>query len=243
MDIFSRRTFLAKASVIAAAAPILNALFGRTALAADESQTPKAGAAWYARGVVIDPCSCEVACPCQFGNAPTAGYCHAVMSWHVDRGRFGDVVLDGLNAAMSFDSPGHVAKGNWKIGLYIDQRADARQREALTEIFSGRAGGPLAVFAGPLVGERLGVKAVPMQYEATGKRRRMVIPALAEVDVVAIEGRGGADVTITNLPVSQHTSEARVVAKSTRLMYRDYGSNWEIAGKNATYSNFVYFPA
>ena len=243
MDSVTRRSFLTKAGIIAAAAPILDALFGKNALAADERQTPKPGAAWYARGVVIDPCSCEVTCPCQFGNAPTSGFCHAVMSWHIEAGRFGDVVLDGLNAAMSFDSPGHVGKGNWKIGLYIDQRADAPQREALTEIFSGRAGGPIAFLAGSLVGERLGVKVVPIQYEATGKRRRMVIPALAEVDVVAIEGRGGADVTIANLSVSQHTSETRVVAKSTRLMYRDYGSSWEIAGKNATYSNFVYFPA
>ena len=243
MDIFSRRRFLAKAGILTAAAPILDALFGRTALAADEKQAPKPGAAWYARGVVIDPCNCEVTCPCQFGNAPTAGYCHDVMSWHIDSGRFGDVALDGLNAAVSFDTPGPVAKGNWKIGLYIDQRADAPQREALTAIFSGKAGGPLAFFAGPLVGERLGVKAVPMEYEATGKRRRMVIPGLAEVDVVAIEGRGGADVTISNLRVSLHTSESRVVAKSTRLMYSDYGSNWELSGKNATYSNFIYFPA
>ena len=240
MDIFSRRSFLTTASVITAVAPVLNALLGRTVLAADDTQAPKPGAAWNVSGTIAEACSCEVMCPCTFANDPSAGYCDALLGWHVDSGKLGDVVLDGLNVVMSFYSPGNVTKGNWKIGLYVDQRANQQQREALTTIFSGKVGGPLAVFAGPLVGERLGVKAVPIAYEASGKRHKMTIPGLSEHEIVAVEGRGGADVTINNLPVGQHTSNARVVAKSTVLKYRDHGLNWALSGKNGFYSTFAY---
>ena len=179
-------------------------------------------------------------CPCTFANDPSAGYCDALLGWHVDSGKFGEVGLDGLNVVMSFYSPGNVTKGNWKIGLYVDQRASQQQREALTAIFSGKAGGQLAVFAGPLVAERLGVKAVPIEYEGTGKRRKMTMPGLSEHEIFAVEGRNGADITINNLPVSQHTSNARVVAKSTVFKYDDHGLSWALSGKNGFYSTFAY---
>jgi len=36
-------------------------------------------------------------CPCTFAQPPTFGRCDGVLAWHVRDGRFGDVVLDGLN--------------------------------------------------------------------------------------------------------------------------------------------------
>jgi hypothetical protein len=240
MDISSRRRFLTTASVFTAGTSIVNALLGRTVLAADDTEAPKPGATWSVSGTIAEACSCDVMCPCTFASDPSAGYCDALIGWHVDSGKLGDVALDGLNVVLSFYSPGNVTKGNWKIGLYVDQRASPQQREALTAIFSGKVGGPLAVFAGPLVGERLGVKAVPIEYESSGKRRKMTIPGLSEYEIVAVEGRGGSDVTINNLPVSQHTSNARVVAKSTALKYNDHGVNWALSGKNGFYSTFAY---
>lgn len=237
-QISRRRRSLTGAGAIAAAAPILNALFGKAAHAAEEGQ-----AAWYVRGTVIEGCSCEVACPCAFGNAPTAGHCSAVVGWHVSSGRFGVVALDGFNVVMSFHSPGHTAKGNWKLGWYVDQRATPQQREALTAIFSGKAGGPLAFLSGQLVAERLGVKAARIEYEGAGKRHRMTVSGLGELDITAIEGKGGGEVTIGNLPIAFHTSEERVVAKSSRLTYRDFGFDWNITGKNGNYSDFLYVPS
>jgi hypothetical protein len=240
MDILSRRRFLGTASVITAGATIVNTLLGRTVLAADDSQAPKPGAAWKVRGTIAEACSCDVMCPCTFANNPSAGYCDALIGWHVDSGNFGGVVLDGLNVVLSFYSPDNVTKGNWKIGLYVDQRASPQQREALTSIFSGNAGGPLAVFAGPLVAERFGVKAVPIEYDASGKRHKMTIPGLSEHEIVAVEGRDGSDVTINNLNPSHHTGNYRVVAKSNVFKYNDHGLNWALSGKNGFYSTFVY---
>ena len=38
-------------------------------------------------------------------------------------------------------TPGNMAAKDWTAVLYLDERADPTQREALTAIFSGQAGG------------------------------------------------------------------------------------------------------
>jgi hypothetical protein len=58
-------------------------------------------------------------------------------------------------------------------------RASHEQAEALGKIFSGQAGGHLAAF-GPLIGEVLGVKAVPIEYHAEGNKRSVWIDTVTE---------------------------------------------------------------
>ena len=53
-------------------------------------------------------------------------------------------------------SPGHMLQVKWKVALYVDEQANQGQQDALTQIFSGQAGGHLAGLA-PLIGEVLGV--------------------------------------------------------------------------------------
>ena len=50
------------------------------------------------------------------------------------------------------------------MGLFIDERADGRQREALQAIFAGHAGGWPATFA-TNIGEFRGVEFVPITFE------------------------------------------------------------------------------
>ena len=46
---------------------------------------------------------------------------------------------------------------NWSVGLIADERGSAEQRDAITAIASGAAGGPMAAFSG-LIGTFLGVQ-------------------------------------------------------------------------------------
>jgi hypothetical protein len=59
----------------------------------------------------------------------------------IDRGRYGEVALDGLNVALAVHWPGPMVEGNGSVGAYIDQRADDKQTEALGAIFTGAAAG------------------------------------------------------------------------------------------------------
>ena len=86
---------------------------------------------WSLSGSYFESCNCEVACPCVFMSPPTSGECTVLLAWHIDRGSFGDVSLNGLNVALAAYSPGHMLKVKWDVGLYLDEKASPAQREAL----------------------------------------------------------------------------------------------------------------
>ena len=194
---------------------------------------------WNVSGTYFEACNCDVACPCVFLSPPTTGECKVLVGWHIDEGSFGDVALGGLNVVLYVHTPGNMVEGNWKAALYIDEGADDAQKGALTQIFAGQAGGHPAVLAS-LIGEVLGVKNVPIEYSAEGKRRSLRIPNVAEAEIEAIEGQGGAEVTLNNHPLAVAPGQTVLVAKSKRVSYNDYGLQLEVSEKNGFYSPFKY---
>jgi hypothetical protein len=89
-----------------------------------------------------------------------------MLAWHVRQGHFGEVQLDDLNLLALAAFEGNVWAGDATVamGLFIDESADGRQREALQRIFAGEAGGWPAQFAA-LVGEFRGIEFVPITFE------------------------------------------------------------------------------
>jgi hypothetical protein len=41
---------------------------------------------WHITGDWFDNCSCAVACPCTFAQAPDNGFCESVLFWHIRQG-------------------------------------------------------------------------------------------------------------------------------------------------------------
>jgi hypothetical protein len=50
---------------------------------------------WHVVGDWFDICSCDIPCPCEFAQAPTNNACQGMLAWHIRKGRYGDVRLDG----------------------------------------------------------------------------------------------------------------------------------------------------
>jgi len=194
---------------------------------------------WKVSGSYFETCNCEVACPCIFVSPPTNGDCTALLAWHIDQGSFGDVKLDGLNAVLAVNSPGHMMDGKWKVALYLDEQANQSQQDALAQIFSGQAGGHLANL-GPLIGEVLGAKTAPIEYHAEGKRRSMSVGEIAAAEIEGIPGQDGSDVTVASAPFAAVPGVSFVVAKSKQARFSDYGLQWELSNKNGFFSPFTY---
>ena len=205
--------------------------------------TVSAGTSWKVEGDYFEACNCESICPCIFLNDPSHGDCKLAIAWHIERGHFGSTRLDGLNAVGIFYTPGNMVKGpKWRAALYLDQRASQDQAEALGKIFSGQAGGFLANVAA-LIGEVVGVRAVPIEFAVDGKRRRLRIPGVLQLD---IEGVTGADPNreslVTNPALYGAMGSDPVIAHSTKYAYQDHGMVWDNSGKNSFYSRFTYAP-
>jgi hypothetical protein len=121
---------------------------------------------WRASGDWFDVCKCKIPCPCEFAQEPTFGDCEGILAYHISKGNYGDTSLDELNALAIGAFEGNIWAGNTKVkmGLFIDERADEKQREALHMIFSGRAGGFMAEFA-KLIGEMKGIDFAPIRFK------------------------------------------------------------------------------
>ena len=194
---------------------------------------------WKIAGSYFEACNCNVACQCVFLSPPTSGDCTALLAWHIDQGRFGEVNLDGFNTALAVYSPGHMQEVKWKVALYVDERANQDQRDALTQIFSGQAGGHLAGVV-PLIGEVLGVKAAPIEYRSEGKRRSLRLGDVADAEIEGLPRQDGGDATIAGPPFTLVPAFPAVVAKSKQMRFSDYGLKWEVSNKNGFFSPFAY---
>jgi hypothetical protein len=193
---------------------------------------------WTLEGTYFETCNCETACPCVFLSPPTEGDCTVLLAWHVDKGRCGDLSLDGLNVALAVHSPGHMAEVKWKAALYLDERASGEQKQALTRIFGGQAGGHLGRIA-QHIGEVLGVRSVPIEYRADGRRRSVRVGEVADATIQAIDGPQG-DVTVAGHPLAISPGFPAVASRSEKLRYEDHGYHWEISKRNGFYSPFRY---
>ena len=201
--------------------------------------------AWRLRGEYLENCNCDVLCPCIVGPRhaqggalarPTLGHCDVPMVFHIERGLFGDVGLDGLGAALAIHTPGAMGAGGWTEALYLDERADPAQRGALEAIFGGAAGGPPGRLAA-LVTTRRSTRFVALRFEKEGRRRRAVIPDVLDVEIEGLEGadRSG-EVWLDN--VRHFVARRLAVARATRSAYRGHGDRWDHTGKNGHYAPF-----
>jgi hypothetical protein len=189
---------------------------------------------WQVSGQYMEACSCDSVCPCPTSGLaarPTKGSCDAGLVFHVERGQYGGTKLDGLSFAVLLHTPGPMIQGNWTVGVILDERASAPQREALTSIASGQGGGPMAAL-GPLVGRFAGAEAKPIKIEGTGMKRSVSIPGVLDI---AVEGIAGAkqDEPIYLDNVGHPAASRLALAKATRSHMHGFGINWdETSGRN-----------
>ena len=104
------------------------------------------GTKWTMKGRVLIACSCDWGCPCNVNAPPTKGSCEGGWTWEVEEGAFGETKLDGLYLSLFADWPKAIHEGNGVATALIDDRADRAQREALSTMVMGSAGGPWGVF-------------------------------------------------------------------------------------------------
>jgi hypothetical protein len=156
-------------------------------------------------------------------SRPAEGVCDVPLIFHIESGRYGGIALDGLSVALAIHTPGPMAD------------ADDKQTEALGAIFTGAAGGPMAVLA-PLVGENLGVKKVPITYRIEGKKRSAEIPGILHmsVDPLPTAHPSGEMWANTGHPVSPEKLAFAVGAAGNT--FSDHGMRWDNSGKNGHYA-------
>ena len=192
--------------------------------------------AWKVNGQYYETCSCDFVCPCvpgQMAVSPSKGSCTFAMAFQVDRGSYGTVSLDGLGFIVLGFTPEAMGKGNWSVGLIADERANLEQRDAITAIASGAAGGPMSALSG-LIGKFLGVESAPIRFDRNGAKWSVKASSLVDM---AAEGAMGINPEATaplHLDNTGHPAADRfALARATKSHVHALGLAWDdITGKN-----------
>lgn len=188
--------------------------------------------AWRMNGTYFETCSCDALCPCTWSGLTaraTHDRCNALLAFKIDEGDVDGVDVGGLNWAMLVDTPPVMLEGNWRVGLVLDERASDEQRDKLGQVLSGSLGGPPAMLA-PLIGEMLGVEALPVEIEESGGRHHLKIGDDAEIEVNDFHAGGGeSPVMLTNVfhPASTTLTAAPATKARVDLMGVSFGREGE----------------
>jgi hypothetical protein len=174
---------------------------------------------WTMEGVEVANCNCTCGCPCQFNQLPTHGNCRAYTFVAVERGRYADVTLDGLNWGILVSWPGPIHLGEGTFQVIVDQRADARQRAALESIAQGKDTEPgtlvWQVFS-TTVTNLLPTVTAPIEFDCDLDERtaRLNVPGIVEGTVAPIRNpvTGAAHRVRVTLPKGFEYTEAEFAA-------------------------------
>ena len=131
---------------------------------------------WNLKGSYVETCSCELMCPCNLSldHGATYDFCRVTLVFDIRVGEIDGTDIGGLTVALIADTPKVMTEGNWRLGVFIDDRASDEQAEKLGQVFGGQLGGPMAALA-PLVGEMLGIERAPIEVRHDGLRHSVRI--------------------------------------------------------------------
>ena len=192
--------------------------------------------AWKVSGQYYETCNCDFVCPCllwQMTVTPSKGTCAFAMAFQIDRGSYGSVSLDGLGFIVLGLTPEAMGKGNWSVGLIADERASGEQREAITAIASGSAGGPMSALSG-LIGNFLGVESAPIRFERSGAKWSVKASSLVDMAAEGAKGINPAATEPLYLENTGHPAADRLaLAHASKSHVHALGLTWDDAsGKN-----------
>lgn len=142
---------------------------------------------WSLKGDWFDVCSCNIACPCEFAQAPTGNKCQGVLAYRINEGNFGDTDMSGLNVVgvIRFEGDLWAGETTATVGLLVDDRASEAQLAGIQAIFGGAAGGWPAAFA-KLIGDFRGVEVVPIKMDVASDLSSWSVDAGGKVSASAV---------------------------------------------------------
>jgi hypothetical protein len=200
---------------------------------------------WHVAGDWFDVCKCNVPVSLRVRPGSDVRRREGILVWHVNEGNYGDVSLDGLNVLALGTFEGNIWRGESSVtvAMFLDDRADEQQLEALQTVFGGQAGGWPADFA-KLIGEIRGMETAPIEFEIAADLAswRAEIPGKASAVAEALTGPTtpeGERVQTLNPPGSEvGPGGVATWGVATRDRADAFGFSWDRTGQSSKHIPF-----
>ncbi|MBX0294051.1 DUF1326 domain-containing protein [Haloarcula nitratireducens] len=195
---------------------------------------------WTISGDYVEACNCDVACQCVWLEPPDDDVCTVSLAWHIREGNYGDVDLSGLSVGMLISTEEGVMfdpETEWDVVLMIDETADDDQREAIEDIYFGRAGGIWEPVADTHV--RSGdVAVVPIDFSRDGDEYAVEIGDAVTMAAHGAVGFNEEVGTVSPHPLTESTEVQTGKSTAATVSYGDGEFEWDVSGNNAYLGDF-----
>jgi hypothetical protein len=196
---------------------------------------PKDKTPWKITGQLEEACSCDAACPCWFNSKPTKMTCGGGQVLFIEKGKYGNVKIDGLAVATMGQSPDGKTMmesyGEWNFAYYyIDEKANPEQRKALEAI----AGAVLT----PGASKKTETRYAPISRKVEGKEHQITIGQYGTFHGHLVEGGMGGAPKIVNPPGADPLHHQYEQGRTTKMTYNDADQNWSLSNSNYMLGTF-----
>jgi hypothetical protein len=197
-----------------------------------------AAESWSIVADYVECCNCDYGCPCNFSGYPTDGICEVLALYSIRSGRWGDVPLGGFDVVYVAAWPNAIHEGNGTFQLYVDERADVKQREGIARIFGGHAGGsgPFTTFRSTFT-RVFEPQFVKIERKVDGRKSWFKVPGVLDVAVAPFLNPVDASEQDVRLELPKgfiwKWAEA---CKTTIMKILEPHLSFDHAGRNAFYS-------
>ncbi|QLG28889.1 DUF1326 domain-containing protein [Halorarum halophilum] len=194
---------------------------------------------WSITGDYVEACNCDVSCQCVLLEPPDDDACAVSFAWRIEDGRYGDVDLSGLHAAMLVRSEEGVLFDPavaWHMVVLVDETADDDQRAALEDVLLGRAGGIFAAAADTHV-ERAEVATAPFSFTRNDADFSVEVGDVVSMEVVGKYGFNDELGTIAPHPFTKDREMSTGKSTTATVSYDDEFT-WDVSGNNAFFCEF-----
>jgi hypothetical protein len=138
------------------------------------------------------------------------------------------------------DTPRQMLEGNWRVGMFMDDRASEEQAEKLGGIFSGQMGGPLANIV-PLISENLGMEVASIEHIDDGLRHRLRVGDAIDVEIEDLVSPLDPDGPLPKLTQTRHPANSDMTpARSLSARVQGLGIDFSGEGKSGISTRFSW---
>ena len=161
--------------------------------------------------------------------------CDGAQIIFITKGYYGKIPLAGLAVGQFVQSPEHQSMfesfGKWNFDyVYIDEKANEEQREALKE---------LALHFFPPAAKAREYRYVPITRQIEGDEHVTTVGKYGVCSGHLIEGGYDGAPKVVNPPLADPTHKQFLQGQTTKLTYNDAGQNWKYENSNYMFNKFT----
>lgn len=198
-------------------------------------------AAYRLCGDFLEVCDCFTICPCWLGRAPDEDACTGVFAWMIEDGAIDGVDVGGRIVVSISTHEGHRELARQRVVIFVDEGASVEQTGLLASTFAGAYGGPLGELS-QLLGDLLSVDRAEIKVEVDGRRARLTVGRVIELDTALTIGPNGETTTLANARLSSVLGNPASVGLASRLKVGmpGHGLDIDLRGRSAMRGRFDY---